>query len=294
MKKVLLFLSFLLFVSPTALGQSPTDNTVLKMRIDKLDQELRALQRLSDQGYRSDSATSLTPDQMRLIADMGIRLEKLESELRSVTGKLEELSHQTKVLDKNFNLFRQDLQMQLQNIGSSSNPDSVEAKKPNNTDDNQGETPLILTTTPSTPTVPLTQRLVPSLPRASIDEQYDFALSYLRKGDYFNAEQLFQQLLTLYPGHAIASNAQYWLGETFYARQNYPEAAKAFLSGFQKFPQGSKGADSLLKLGLSLAAMGQIEEACNAYTELKARYPQVSKEITARITIEQQRHNCSS
>lgn len=292
MKKSLFLLFFVLFVSPTASGQSPTDNTVLKMRIDKIDQELRMLQRSSDQGSRSNSATSLSPDQIKLIADMSIRLEKLEAELRSVTGELEELSHQTAMLDKNFNLFRQDLQMQLQNMESITNTNSGDAESSNNTlmDDQNKITQSSMV--PATPAMSVAQEPIPSLPQASVEEQYDFALSYLRKGDYFIAEKLFQQLLTLYPKHTIASNAQYWLGETFYARQNYPEAAKAFLSGFQKFPQGSKGADSLLKLGLSLAAMGQVEEACNAYAELKERYPNISKEIAARITIELQ--HCSS
>ena len=57
-----------------------------------------------------------------------------------------------------------------------------------------------------------------------------------------------------YPKDPLAGNAQYWLGETFYVRKDYSNAATAFAQGYEKYPKGAKASDDLLKLGMSLTA----------------------------------------
>ncbi|HXV73925.1 MAG TPA: tol-pal system protein YbgF, partial [Sphingomonadales bacterium] len=254
-----LFLIFSLALVQPALAQAPTDGAVLKARIDKIEQELRTLQRAAAQGRVTTTAgAATTADQTRLLADMEVRLGKLEAELRAITGSVEELSHRQAELERTLELFRQDVQMQL--MDSAGGGASVSG----------GAAALVATPTPAEQEVftdaaaeaRAEENVRLRLPEGSVKEQYDFALSYLRKGDYTSAEQLFQAFLTLNPNHELAGNAQYWLGETFYVRQNYPEAAQAFLAGFQNYTQGAKGPDNLLKLGLSLAAMGQTNEAC--------------------------------
>ena len=42
-----------------------------------------------------------------------------------------------------------------------------------------------------------------------------------------------QEFVKLHPKEALASNARYWLGETFYVRAAYVQAAEVFLEGFQ-------------------------------------------------------------
>ena len=50
----------------------------------------------------------------------------------------------------------------------------------------------------------------------------------------------------------LASNAYYWLGETFYVQKNFQKAAISFAKGYQKFPKGNKAIDQLFKLALTL------------------------------------------
>lgn len=286
-----------LALAAPAFAQAPTDGSILKSRIDKVEKELRALQRAAAQGNlpaAGAGGSETAGGQTQFLADMEVRLAKLESELRSLTGTLEELSHRQTELEKTLDLFRQDVAMQLN--------DSAERGPAAG-----GGSGLVATETPGEQKSVLenetaAQRAEPAaepvrearltLPEGSVKDQYDFALSYLRKGEYASAEKLFQTFLGLHPAHELAGNAQYWLGETFYVRQNYPEAAQAFLTGFQKYPQGAKGPDNLLKLGLSLAAMGQTEAACSAYAELKNRYPNSPTGISARIGEEQRRLSC--
>ena len=51
------------------------------------------------------------------------------------------------------------------------------------------------------------------------------------------------------------------LGETYYVRGDFPNAARAFAEGFQKYPKSGKAPDNLLKLGMSLQAQGKPEQA---------------------------------
>src|SRR3546814_19535879 len=55
----------------------------------------------------------------------------------------------------------------------------------------------------------------------------------------------------------VCSSDLYWLGETYYVRQRYQDAAVAFLEGYQKYPKSPKAADNLLKLGMALGPVGQ-------------------------------------
>ncbi|MGE0118242.1 MAG: tol-pal system protein YbgF [Dongiaceae bacterium] len=127
---------------------------------------------------------------------------------------------------------------------------------------------------------------------ATADEQYQYAFDLLRQNKYGDAEQALRTFVDQYPEHPLAGNASYWLGETFYVRQDYDNAALTFAEGFQKYPQGGKAPDSLLKLGMSLAALGETGDACKAFGELAARYPKASEGIKQRAAREQSKNGC--
>ncbi|WP_159104359.1 tol-pal system protein YbgF [Sneathiella glossodoripedis] len=124
------------------------------------------------------------------------------------------------------------------------------------------------------------------------EEQYNLAMSLIRKDDYAGAEQAFVQFLEQNQQHTLAGNAQYWLGETYYVRGDYNNAASSFLNGYQNYPDSSKAADNLLKLGMTLGRMDQIEEACATFVQLDRQFdilPSRLKQIAAR---EKQKFNC--
>jgi tol-pal system protein YbgF len=106
------------------------------------------------------------------------------------------------------------------------------------------------------------------LPAGSPQERYNYAYKLLVQSDYADAESAFREFLGAHPQDALAGNAQYWLGETYYVRGQYEPAAQAFLQGYQGYPKGAKAPDSLLKLGMSLSAMKKNPEACAALGQL--------------------------
>ena len=122
----------------------------------------------------------------------------------------------------------------------------------------------------------------------------------LKKRDYVSAEKLLRSFVAQYPEHSLTGNAYYWLGETYYVRNNYGAAAKAFLQGYTEFPEGVKAPDNLLKLGLSLKAAG-IEsgdnsytgEACKVFGKLLNNQPDAPAVIVTRVKQEWAKAACS-
>ena len=75
------------------------------------------------------------------------------------------------------------------------------------------------------------------LPDENPDKQYEFAISFLKVGDYNTAERAFREFVDINPKHKLAGNAQYWYAETFRIRELYTDAASAYLEGYQKYKQ---------------------------------------------------------
>ncbi len=133
---------------------------------------------------------------------------------------------------------------------------------------------------------------VVELPAGSADTQYDYAYGLLAQGDYDRAEQALVMFADANPDHPLTSNAQYWLGETFYVRGRYDDAAIAFAQGYQSFPDGAKAVDSLLKLGMALAAAGNRDDACLTLNQLDVEFPNAPTGIKRRATQERSRLQC--
>ncbi len=123
---------------------------------------------------------------------------------------------------------------------------------------------------------------------------YDRAFKDLQGGNYHGAEADFTQLVQTFPSHKLAGNAQYWLGETHYVRRQYKQAAEAFLVGYTTYDKSKKAPDSLLKLGMTLTALGEKKTSCDAFAELGAKFPDAPEAVVKRAQIERKRAGCGS
>ena len=80
-------------------------------------------------------------------------------------------------------------------------------------------------------------------------QKYEAAYGLLLQQEYGAAQQAFADFVGQHGKHRLAGNAQYWLGETFYVRGRYKDAAGAFLAGYRKFAASAKAPDSLSQTG---------------------------------------------
>ena len=131
------------------------------------------------------------------------------------------------------------------------------------------------------------------LPAGTPREQYDFARSLLNQARYDEAESAFRSFVDLHGDAPLAGNAQYWLAETYYVRGRYQEAAMTYLDGYETYPNGSKAPDNLLKLGISLARLGQRDEACDAFTRMQEAFPNAPRPILQRARRERDGAGCT-
>lgn len=109
----------------------------------------------------------------------------------------------------------------------------------------------------------------PGTPR----DEYARALVSYQAGRYALARERFAAFMTAFPGHALAPNALYWSGETWYAQGRYDRAAGFFAQVVRDFPRHAKSPDALLKLAYSAMRQGRLEQAGKYLLQLEASYP---------------------
>lgn len=130
------------------------------------------------------------------------------------------------------------------------------------------------------------------LPEGSARERYTYAFGLLRQAKYNEAELALKEFLDLHGDDPLAPNARYWLGESFYVREAYVDAAQTFLDGYQAAPDGPKAPDTLLKLGMSLARLEKTREACATFAKVATEFPNAPGNIRDTLDRERGRHGC--
>jgi tol-pal system protein YbgF len=123
-------------------------------------------------------------------------------------------------------------------------------------------------------------------------DEFDLGIGYMQRKDYALAEETMRNFAQKYPSDPLLADSQYWLGESFFQRQLYRDAAESFLAVTTKFDKSAKAPDALLRLGQSLAALKEREAACAALGEVARKYPRASSGVKAAVDREQKRVKC--
>ena len=136
------------------------------------------------------------------------------------------------------------------------------------------------------------QRTEKILPETSPEEQYKFAISFLKVGDYETAEFALREFIDINPKHDLAGNAQFWYGETFRIRQLYQDAATAYLDGYQKYPKSKKAPRNLLELGVMMVQLGEKTQGCKMILGVKKQYPTANQSVIQRAEYNRKKFGC--
>ena len=132
------------------------------------------------------------------------------------------------------------------------------------------------------------------LPDKPAEQQYEFAVSFMKIGDYETAEFALKEFIDKNKEHDLAGSAQYWYGETFRIRQLYSDAASAYLDGYQNYPKSRKAPDNLLKLGITMVQLGEKDQGCKMISGIKKEYPKANKSVLQKAQYEQKKFKCKS
>lgn len=121
-------------------------------------------------------------------------------------------------------------------------------------------------------------------------EDYEKAVALLRQRQYDAAEMGLRQFLQSHPRDRLVPDATFFLGETYYQRKRYNEAAEQYLKLATDYPNSGRAPEGLLKLGQALKAIGAREQACATFAEVTRKYPQAPAAV--RQAAERERARC--
>ncbi|HUG60917.1 MAG TPA: tol-pal system protein YbgF [Methylomirabilota bacterium] len=121
---------------------------------------------------------------------------------------------------------------------------------------------------------------------------YDKAYGHVMAGEYEMAEQAFRRYLEGNDRSPMAGDANFWLGESLYARGEFRDAADAFLTTYRDYPASQKAPESLLKLGLSLEGLGETDAACATYREVEKKYASASGALLQQVSSQKSKAGC--
>jgi tol-pal system protein YbgF len=102
---------------------------------------------------------------------------------------------------------------------------------------------------------------------------YRAAVELVKAGKHDVAITALRAFVRTYPRHDYADNAQYWLGEAFYAQKDYARALIEFRAVIEVYPRGNKVPDALLKVGYCYLATGQGEKGRAVLDQVVTLYP---------------------
>ena len=238
-----------------------------------------------------------------------LKLSEIEQQFQQLTNKFEEINFKIDKLSSRLSKVQADNQLRFQEleVGSTNNivttnsekslPGSSQPQdlgsityKDTETKDLVQKTQSIETTSSVVTESFVTEEKI--LPKTNPKEQYNFATSLLKQGDYTTAERALREFVIDNPEHSLAGNAQYWYAETFRIRQLYTDAASAYLEGYQKYPKSEKAAINLLKLGVSLVQIGEKDQGCLMIKGVKKEYPKAKQSVLQKAKYEEKKFDC--
>ncbi|MBI5328467.1 MAG: tol-pal system protein YbgF [Deltaproteobacteria bacterium] len=117
------------------------------------------------------------------------------------------------------------------------------------------------------------------------DELYNEAIKLIKDKDYSNAVEKFTGFISIFPDHELASNAQYWIGEIYYAQKDYERAVLEFNDVVQKYPKSKKVPAALLKQGMAFSELGNKKEARLVLEKVMDKYPKTEEAGRAQKTL---------
>lgn len=251
-----------------------------------------------------------------------LRLNRMENQMRQLSGELEQLQFENKRLQDQLLKFQQDVEFRFQDsagkagggtksappqkksdafdstqpVGDGGQVKSAQAGPLNLNQAARGASPapsVPAATAPvpfamASPSPSSTGSIAPSKPQNTYAEGY----SLMQQKKYAEAESVLRSFMQAHPKDAKIPDAIFWLGESYLRRTQYAGAAEQFLKIYQSYPKAAIASEGLFKLALSLKGLNQKPQACATLAEWGRRYPSGDKNLKSQVEQESKRLAC--
>jgi TolA-binding protein len=273
-------LAFGLFLATAAVPAWAQSRPSLDARVDKVEKELRAVQRKvfpgGDQSFATPEIAPQTVVQpagvsaTTPLSDLTARVDALEQAVTQLTGQVEQAEHRLTVLSEQAAKDRQEFTTRLRLIESTAAAAPSEAAAP--LVDEPVVRPVPKPRTPATKP-PADEPAAPAaITNDPGEDAYMAGYRLWTAKKYSEAQASLAATVKKYPKHRRASYAQNLLGRAYLDAGQPARAAEAFARNYQTNPKGERAPDSLYYLGQSLVALKKPADACRVYDELDAAY----------------------
>jgi tol-pal system protein YbgF len=213
----------------------PAEDPVL-IKLEELDQRMQAIERVLE----NQSLVQLTQE-----------VAALERRADTLQGSSETLQHDATVTADRQRQLYADLDSRIQDLEARVQAPSAASVLDGGTLQ-QGQLPV---------------------PGGSDRDNYQVALELLRDERYVQSAASFKEFLVAFPESRLAGNAQYWLGESYYASNEFEKALTDFARVIEGYPQSTKVPDALLKIGYCNYSLQRWDDARTALSRVQSDYP---------------------
>jgi tol-pal system protein YbgF len=234
-------------------GCYSTQLTMLRSGLDSLRVQVDTLTVRDSIAYRviADTRTELQSQRDLILstrASSGSTLSELFDQISALQGKLDEVLHRFTTI----------------------------AERSNGGAGNAGPAPAVVP--PASGSTPATTVNPPAVTSGGDPAQaYDLATRDLTEGRYGMALTSYREFLTRFPSSELADNAQYGVGECFFAQAVFDSAAVEYARVGEKWPKGDRAAAALYKLALCQERLGRAAESRKSFEDLVKRFPSSSE-----------------
>ena len=312
--EILIPIIILFFVNYVSAEEEDVSLKAISDQIQVITNDIKTLEKAVYQksdivSLRSSSSTSSDGLNEDIMTKHLLKLNEVEDQFRELTNKFEEVNFKLDKLSTRVTKIQSDTQLRfsdletggittktekLKTLPGSTKPQDFGAAPAYQTSNLPKEQSINSVESAKTVIAEEPEPRQSLLPDKPANEQYDFAVSFMKIGDYETAEFALKEFIDKNKDHDLAGSAQYWYGETFRIRQLYSDAATAYLDGYQNYPKSNKAPDNLLKLGITMVQLGEKDQGCKMISGIEKEYPKANKSVLQKAQYEQKKFKCKS
>nr|WP_088185486.1 tetratricopeptide repeat protein [Sphingobium sp. Z007] len=309
---VLLAVALPVMASPVMTLPAAAQNAPVEVRVDRLEKEMRAVQRKvfpAGTPIEAEISRPVTPTiapgspASTPIADLTSRVGALESQLASITGQVEENSYKLRQLEEAFNKYK------AENDARQAEPAPVAAPTPRPSASVPAEPAPVAAAPKPAPPKPAPAAAPPVASEArkaavaaverpdtgdAASDAYNYGYRLWDAKFYPEAQAQLKATVEKYGASPVASKAQNLLGRAYLDDGKPALASVAFYENYQKRPRGDRAPDSLAYLGDALIQLKKPADACKVYQELEQVYgDNLSSTLRGLMTAGRAKAKCS-
>lgn len=278
----------------------------LAREIQLLKEDVQVLQRQVYRGVESADKGASAAN-----SDFQVKVTNWEENVRQLNGRIDEMDYKVKEIDKKLDKINRDMEIRFKILEGKPIPEELSAPAPivPQTYDapiaSEGASAVVGDKISGDDLTPVgggsykqteeensAEKKTETKSSMSADDMYAAGMQAYNSGLNDEAELAFKNILSQYPKHALASNAQYWLGEVYTKQGNLNNAKLAFKNGYQSYKSGNKAPDSLYRLGITLENLKDNKSACIVFMSFDDEFPKANAELKRKAAAEAKKLGC--